>query len=68
MVPTDMEALLMAIANIGVGATISLYLVYWITKKLNGKIERLANALEELNRNIERLQYLIEHRNGGSHG
>ncbi len=39
---------------------ITLYLVYWVTKKLNGRLEKLNNAIEELNKNFEMLIILLK--------
>ena len=48
------------IANYGLALVISVYLVWWITSRLNGKIDRLANSLDKLNESINRLIYEIE--------
>lgn len=37
----------------GGGLAIAAYLIYWVTKKLNGKFDRLADSVEKLNENIE---------------
>jgi len=44
-----------AVSNLGLGAVVTIYLVWWITRKLNGKLDRLATALDKLNENMERL-------------
>ena len=39
----------------GGGLAMAAYLVFWLTRKLNGKFDRLADSVEKLNHNIETL-------------
>ena len=41
------------VVNLGVAAGIAVYLVYWVTSKLNSKLDRLAEAMERLADRIE---------------
>lgn len=43
------------IANQGVAVFIAIYLIYFITKKLNSKLDRLIESIQVLNNNIEKL-------------
>ncbi len=58
------------IANYGVAVAISVYLVYWITTKLNSKLDELTKQIEKLNMNIEKLNTLLSlsERLGDMHG
>lgn len=47
------------IANYGLALVISVYLIWWVTSKLNGKIDRLVNSIDELNENIKHLIYKL---------
>lgn len=58
-----MNDLLNIITNLGVSAGIAVYLVYWITKKLNNHISELTkqliilgNKIDSLNRRLEMTQ------------
>ena len=44
-----------AITNYGLAVVIAGYLVWWITKKLNSKLDTLTQNIAQLNTNIERL-------------
>ena len=44
------------ISNIGIPGGIAVYLVWWITNKLNSKLDRLIIELSRLNNNLERLR------------
>jgi uncharacterized protein YoxC len=48
------------VSQYGVAVVIAVYLVYWITNKLNGKIEDLKNAVIELSMNVQSLNTNIE--------
>jgi uncharacterized protein YoxC len=48
------------VSQYGVAIVISVYLVYWITTKLNSKIEDLKNAVTELSKNVQSLNTNIE--------
>ena len=61
----DVLGLAGIVADIGVGATIAIYLVYWMTRKMNGKLDRLAESIEKLNHNIEKLYYIFKYKCGG---
>ena len=51
----DVQQLFSLIATYGVPIVLSVYLVYWITSRLNSKLDKLINAFNELNNNIVRL-------------
>ncbi len=46
-----------AVANYGLAIVIAGYLVWWVTNKLNSKLDRLTQSIENLNQTI---QHLIE--------
>lgn len=46
---------LLNILREGGGIVIAAYLVWWMTRKLNGKFDRLTGSVERLNENIETL-------------
>jgi len=46
--------------NYGLGAFIAVYLVYWVTKSLNGKLDKLKESLDSLKESIDRLRAVIE--------
>ena len=48
------------VSQYGVAIAIAGYLVYWITNKLNSKIEDLKNAVIELSKNVQSLNTNIE--------
>ena len=48
------------VSQYGVAIVIAVYLVYWITNKLNSKIEDLKNAVIELSKNVQSLNINIE--------
>ena len=65
---TDLNAVEL-VANLGFAVGIGTYLVYWMTTRLNGKMDKLSNGIEKLNENVnklnnnvERLAYIIENR------
>jgi len=47
------------ISHYGVSIVISIYLVYWITNKLNSKLDKLVENINTLNTNIEKLINLV---------
>lgn len=51
----DFQQLFSLIATYGVPIVLSVYLVYWITSRLNSKLDKLISAFNELNNNIVRL-------------
>ena len=55
-----MESSLMMLAtNQTFAIVIAAYLIWWVTRKLNGKLDRLAISIEKLNSNIELLVSVI---------
>lgn len=62
------QALLYMITNQTFAIVIATYLVWWITKKLNGKMDKLANSIDRLNMNIEALINVINNRRGKKDG
>jgi uncharacterized protein YoxC len=48
------------ISQYGVAITIAVYLVYWITTKLNSKLDTLINSVNELSKNVQSLNANIE--------
>jgi len=56
----ELESFLNAVATYGVPIVLSIYLVYWITTKLNSKLDALVSAVKELNNNIIRLIEKLE--------
>jgi len=59
---SEIQELFSLLATYGVPIVLSVYLVYWITNKLNGKLEKLSTTMEDLSRNIQRLIDIIERR------
>ena len=61
---SELQDLFSLLATYGVPIILSIYLVYWITSKLNSKIDKLVSAVQELNNNIvkltEKLDYVKE--------
>lgn len=55
-------SVIQSIVNIGIASGIAVYLVFWITKSLNGKLNDLKNEISKLNTNIEKLIYILEER------
>jgi len=49
-----------AITNLGLAVALTIYLVYYITQKLSGKIDNLADKIDKLNSNIEKLIARLE--------
>lgn len=47
-------------ANLGLAALISLYLIRWMTSKLNGKLDKLVQSQEKLMKSQEELKQSIE--------
>ena len=48
------------VANYGLAVVIAVYLVWWVTKNLNSKLDRLAQNMEQLNNNMKQLSLSIE--------
>lgn len=46
--------------NYGIAGFLAIYLTYFITNKLNSKLDKLANKIEKLNNSIEKLVVLID--------
>lgn len=51
MTESDFLQILRELGGIGIAG----YLVYWLTRKLNGKFDRLTTSVEKLNDSIESL-------------
>lgn len=51
-------------SNFGVSTAIALYMVHWVTNKLNGELREIVKTLNEIikkqERIIEKLEYLSE--------
>jgi peptidoglycan hydrolase CwlO-like protein len=48
------------VSQYGVAIGIAVYLVYWVTTKLNSKLDTLVNAVNELSKNVQSLNTNIE--------
>ena len=48
------------VSQYGVAIVIAVYLVYWITNKLNSKLETLVDAVNELSKHVQGLNMNIE--------
>lgn len=46
--------------NYGIPSGIAIYLVWWITKSINGKLDRLISSIDKLSDRIDKLIYVIE--------
>jgi len=46
--------------NYGIAGFLAVYLTYFITNKLNSKLDRLADKIDKLNNSIEKLVVLID--------
>ena len=57
---SELNNLFSLLATYGVPIILSVYLVYWITNKLNSKLDKLVNAVQELNNNILKLSERLE--------
>ena len=44
------------VSTYGVGIAIAVYLVWWVTTKLNGKLDRLAQSTDKLSDKIDELR------------
>jgi hypothetical protein len=49
-----------ALIQLGVSAAIAIYLVVWLTRGLNGKLDRLGRALERNTKAAERTAHSME--------
>ena len=56
----DIQSLFEMLTKYGVPIILSIYLVYWITSKLNGKMDRLTSKLDDLNNSINNLSNRIQ--------
>jgi len=45
--------------NYGIAGFLAIYLTYFITNKLNSKLDNLANKIDKLNNSIEKLVVII---------
>ncbi|RLG80408.1 MAG: hypothetical protein DRO40_11245 [Thermoprotei archaeon] len=50
--------------NYGIAGFLAVYLTYFITNKLNSKLDRLADKIGKLNNSIEKLVVLIDAQRG----
>jgi len=48
------------VGNVGVAGAIAVYMVWWVTRKLNSKIDRLNASIEKLTDTINTLIDKIE--------
>jgi len=48
------------VSQYGAAIVIAMYLVYWITNKLNSKLETLVDAVNELSKHVQDLNMNIE--------
>jgi hypothetical protein len=48
------------IPQYGVAIVIAVYLVYWVTARLNSKLDVLINAVNDLSKNVQNLNVNIE--------
>jgi len=46
--------------NLGLAGFLSVYLVYFITNRLNRKLDNLAEKIDKLSNNIEKLLVIID--------
>jgi len=46
--------------NLGVASAIAIYLVYYVTQRLNSKIDELTSTIRQLNDSIQKLIYKLE--------
>jgi len=46
--------------NLGVASAIAVYLVYYLTQRLNSKIDELTSTIKQLNDSIQKLIYKLE--------
>jgi len=58
----QLNTLTVLAGNFGISAAIALYMVYWVTKNLNGKLDKLIDKLEKLLIRQEELLKMIERR------
>ena len=42
------DALVRAVATLGFPTTAAVFLLWWVTSKLNGRLDRLSDAMEQL--------------------
>ena len=56
----DNNQIVSLIANYGVPSALTVYLVLWITRKLNSKLDNLTNEIKRLNDTIGRFLDVVE--------
>jgi len=56
----DNTQIVSLIANYGVPSALTVYLVLWITRKLNSKLDNLANEIKQLNETMGKFLEIIE--------
>ena len=54
------DGLTQLISTLGIGGGIAVYLVMWMTRNFNGKMNKMIEKIEELNEKIEKLNNNIE--------
>jgi hypothetical protein len=58
----SVETILTWVQNYGIAVAIALYLMYWVTSKLDKKLDALIESCNKLNHNIEKLITLVTQR------
>jgi len=56
----DSTQIVSLIANYGVPSALTVYLVLWITRKLNSKLDNLTNEIKQLNETMGKFLEIIE--------
>jgi hypothetical protein len=59
----ELENIVNIIQNGGLAIVIAIYLIFWITKKLDKKLDMLIDSINRLNINIEKLINHVAERN-----
>jgi len=59
----ELENIVNIIQNGGLAIVIAIYLIHWITKKLDKKLDMLIDSINRLNINIEKLINHVAERN-----
>lgn len=49
--------------NLGLAGFISIYLLHYITIKLNSKLDKLTNSIDKLRESIEKLEEVVRYGN-----
>ena len=48
MDPATIDAFVRAVATLGFPTAAAVFLLWWVTSKLNGRLDRLSDAMEQL--------------------